>query len=65
MHRTVPSSLSITMAPSAEEGVAAGGNSTRSVRLSINPSASGASKVHGCFVDNFDFCPIKVGEYIS
>ena len=31
MHRTVPSSLSITMAPSAEEGVAAGGESTRSV----------------------------------
>ena len=45
MHRTVPSSLSITMPPSAEEGVAAGGNSTRSVCLSIDPSASGASKV--------------------
>ena len=45
MQITVPSSLSITMAPSAEEEVAAGGNSTRSVRLSINPSTSGASKV--------------------
>ena len=45
MHRTVPSSLSITVAPSAEEGVAAGGNSTRSVRLSIDPSVSGTSSV--------------------
>ena len=38
MHRTVPSSLSITMAPSAEEGVAAGDESTRSVCPSIDPS---------------------------
>ena len=45
MHRTVPSSLSITMAPSAEEGVAAGGESTRSVCPSIDPSASGPSQV--------------------
>ena len=45
MHRTVPSSLSITMAPSAEEGVAAGGESTRSVGPSIDPSASGPSQV--------------------
>ena len=39
MHRTVPSSLSITAAPSAEEGVAAGGSSTRPVRLSIDPTS--------------------------
>ena len=38
MHRTVPSSLSITMAPSAEEGVVAGGESTRLVCPSIDPS---------------------------
>ena len=38
MHRTVPSSLSITMAPSAEERVVAGGESTRSVCPSIDPS---------------------------
>ena len=38
MHRTVPSSLSITMAPSAEEGVAAGGESSQPVCPSIDPS---------------------------
>ena len=38
MHRTVPSSFSITMAPSAEEGVVAGGESTRSACPSIDPS---------------------------
>ena len=38
MHRTVPSSLFITMAPSAEERVVAGGESTRSVCPSIDPS---------------------------
>ena len=38
MHRTVPSSLSITMAPSAEERVVAGGESIRSVSSLIDPS---------------------------
>ena len=38
MHRTLPSSLSITMAPSAEETVIAGGESIRSVSSSIDPS---------------------------
>ena len=38
MHRTMPNSLSITMAPSDEERVVAGGESTRSVRPSIDPS---------------------------
>ena len=45
MHRTVPSSLSITAAPSAEEGEAAGGNSTPPVRLSRDPSVSVTSSV--------------------
>ena len=38
MHRTLPSSLSISMAPSAEERVVAGGESVRSVSPSIDPS---------------------------
>ena len=38
IHRTVPNSLSITMAPSAEETVVAGGDSIRSVSSSIDPS---------------------------
>ena len=38
MHRTMPSSLSITMAHSAEERVVAGGESIRSVSSSIDPS---------------------------
>ena len=38
MHRTLPSSLSITMAPSAEETVIADGESIRSVSSSIDPS---------------------------
>ena len=45
MHRTVPSSLSITTAPSAEGEVAAGGNSTPPVRLSRDPSVSVTSSV--------------------
>ena len=38
MHRTVPGSLSITMAPPAGETVVAGGESIRSVSSSIDPS---------------------------
>ena len=38
MHRTVPNSFSLTMAPSAEERVVVGGESTQSVRPSIDPS---------------------------
>ena len=38
MHRTLPNSLSITMAPSAEETVIADGESIRSVSSSIDPS---------------------------
>ena len=38
MRRTLPSSLSITMAPSAEETVIADGESIRSVSSSIDPS---------------------------
>ena len=38
MHRTVPNSHSITMAPSAKERVVAGGESVRSVSPSIDPS---------------------------
>ena len=38
MHITLPSSLSITMAPSAEETVIADGESIRSVSSSIDPS---------------------------
>ena len=38
MSISVPSSLSITMAPSAEERVVAGGESVRSVSPSIDPS---------------------------
>ena len=38
MHRTLPSSLSLTMAPSAEETVIADGESIHSVSSSIDPS---------------------------
>ena len=38
MHITLPSSLSIAMAPSAEETVIADGESIRSVSSSIDPS---------------------------
>ena len=66
MHRTVPSSLSITAAHSADEG---GGGGDWCTVNSTSPSFQGYQRqcdvISGCFVGDFHFCPIKGGEYIK
>ena len=66
MHRTVPSSLSITAAPSADEG---GGGGDWYTVSSTSPSFQKfqcqCNVISGCFVGDFDFCPIKGGNVQS